>query len=125
MVSPAPTSTTGGYERFYGFRSCPFDLQPDPQKVFESQAFQAALDAVVTAIRSNAALMAVHGRTGIGKTHLCRWLTAGLTGDVLLFPYAEPPSSSAAFLTGFAERLLMPARRPPSDAATRRRQRGG
>ncbi len=62
------------YEAFYGFKTKPFSLLPDPAFLYRSRKHQLALAALQYAVQSRLALSVVTGEVGSGKTTLVRQL---------------------------------------------------
>ncbi|HMM78303.1 MAG TPA: AAA family ATPase [Gammaproteobacteria bacterium] len=70
------------YEAFYGFKTKPFSLLPDPAFLYRSRKHQLALAALQYAVQSRLALSVVTGEVGSGKTTLVRQLINEL-GDTV------------------------------------------
>jgi type II secretory pathway predicted ATPase ExeA len=62
------------YEAFYGLKTKPFSLLPDPAFLYRSRKHQLALAALQYAVQSRLALSVVTGEVGSGKTTLVRQL---------------------------------------------------
>jgi general secretion pathway protein A len=60
------------YRDFYGLKSAPFQLTPDPTFLFLSASHQAALDAMTMGIATRQGLVVITGVPGVGKTTLVR-----------------------------------------------------
>lgn len=70
------------YEAFYGLKTKPFSLLPDPAFLYRSRKHQLALSALQYAVQSRLALSVVTGEVGSGKTTLVRQLINEL-GDAV------------------------------------------
>ena len=70
------------YEAFYGLRTKPFSLLPDPAFLYASRKHQLALSMLQYAVQSRLALSVVTGEVGSGKTTLVRQLINEL-GDAV------------------------------------------
>jgi len=66
------------YEAFYGLRTKPFSLLPDPAFLYGSRNHQLALSTLRYAIGSRLALSVITGEVGSGKTTLVRQLIGEL-----------------------------------------------
>jgi len=66
-VSPNPSA---GYETFYGFHDRPFGPAPDLRFLYHSAAYDAASEALLTAISRRDAVTVLTGVAGAGKTLL-------------------------------------------------------
>ena len=62
------------YERFFGFRTRPFQMAPDPQFLFLSAQHRAALVQLEYALTHDAPICLISGEIGSGKTTLIRHL---------------------------------------------------
>src|SRR2546423_6569781 len=58
------------YLDFYGLKSAPFPLTPDPTLLFVSPSHKAALDALTHGITARKGLVVLTGASGVGKTTL-------------------------------------------------------
>jgi general secretion pathway protein A len=58
------------YLDFYGLKSAPFPLTPDPTLLFVSPSHKAALDALTHGITARKGLVVITGASGVGKTTL-------------------------------------------------------
>lgn len=70
------------YEQFYGFKTKPFSLLPDPAFLYRSRRHQLALAALQYAVQSRLALSVITGEVGAGKTTLVRQLINELGDSV-------------------------------------------
>src|SRR6185436_17854394 len=80
--SVCDSSTLGGwhavYNEFYGFRSPPFNLTPDPRFLFMSDRHREAYNHLLFGIRERKGFIQLTGEVGAGKTTLCRCLLESL-----------------------------------------------
>jgi general secretion pathway protein A len=60
------------YHDFYGLKSAPFQITPDPTFLFLSASHRAALDAMTSGIATRQGLVVITGFPGMGKTTLVR-----------------------------------------------------
>jgi type II secretory pathway predicted ATPase ExeA len=70
------------YEKFFGLKTSPFSLLPDPAYLFQSGKHQLALSTLEYAINNQLSLSVVSGEVGAGKTTLIRQLLNNL-GDTV------------------------------------------
>lgn len=62
------------YKRFYGLKSIPFSLNPDPDFLFMSEKHRHALTYLQYALMERMPITVILGRVGTGKTTLLRYL---------------------------------------------------
>lgn len=62
------------YEKFYGFKSKPFNMTPDSEFFFASQKHEEALNRLLLAISERNGFAVITGEIGSGKTTVCRTL---------------------------------------------------
>ena len=72
------------YEKFYGLRSKPFSLLPDPSFLYQSSKHQMALAMLHYAVQSRLPLCVITGEVGAGKTTLLRRLINDLGSTVTI-----------------------------------------
>ena len=73
------------YERFYGLKSKPFQLNPDPNFYFSSKQHSRAMAYLEYGIGRHEGFIVITGEIGAGKTTLLRTLIDGLHGsDVVI-----------------------------------------
>ncbi len=70
------------YKKFYGFKSRPFEITPDPSYVYLSEAHQEALSSLQYAIHEGKGFSVITGEAGTGKTTLVHKLLSNLDGQV-------------------------------------------
>ncbi|GAB3678528.1 ExeA family protein [Salinisphaera aquimarina] len=68
------------YEKFYGLRSRPFQLMPDPRLLFESRDHVRALSYLLYGLERNEGFVVITGDVGTGKTLLLQSLLVELSG---------------------------------------------
>jgi general secretion pathway protein A len=66
------------YYDFYGLKSAPFQITPDPTFFFVSASHKAALEAMTSGIATRQGVVAITGVRGVGKTTLVRAYLARL-----------------------------------------------
>ncbi|MHB8533855.1 MAG: ExeA family protein [Sulfuricaulis sp.] len=72
------------YEDFYGFRSKPFSLLPDPEFLFLSKKHSMALTLLEYGLMNQASFSVITGDIGTGKTTLIRQLLNHMERDVVV-----------------------------------------
>ena len=82
------------YEEFFGLRSRPFDLSPDPFFLFSSEKSKDALAAISYAISRRKGFAVMTGEVGTGKTLLLRCLFELWEREQLPFAYVIGPRLS-------------------------------
>jgi general secretion pathway protein A len=70
------------YERYFGFRTKPFALTPDPEFLYPSRQHAMAMTMLEYGLESQAAFSLLTGDIGSGKTTLVRRLLRGLGDQV-------------------------------------------
>lgn len=70
------------YKKFYGFKSRPFEITPDPSFVYLSDPHQEALASLKYAIQEGKGFSVITGDAGTGKTTLVHKLLSNLDGKV-------------------------------------------
>jgi len=81
------------YERFYGLASRPFDLIPDPDTVYMSEAHQEALAILRYGVMDRKGFLLLTGGVGTGKTTLLQLLLQSLDSKVRLCMISNPTLS--------------------------------
>ncbi len=82
------------YEEFFGLRSRPFELSPDPFFLFSSEKSKDALAAISYAISRRKGFVVMTGEVGTGKTLLLRCLFELWDREQLPFAYVIGPRLS-------------------------------
>ncbi len=72
------------YEAFYGFRSKPFSLLPDPEFLYLSKKHQMALTLLEYGLWNQASFSVITGDIGTGKTTMIRHLLNKLDRDLVV-----------------------------------------
>ena len=72
------------YESFYGFRSKPFSLLPDPEFLYLSKKHRMALTLLEYGLMNQASFSVITGDIGTGKTTLIRQLLNQMERDVVV-----------------------------------------
>ena len=70
------------YKRFYGFTRAPFDLSPDPERVFMSWTHKEGLAVLEYGVVGKKGFLVLTGAVGTGKTTLLQTLVRSLEGNV-------------------------------------------
>ncbi len=86
------------YKRFYGFTRSPFDLTPDPERVFMSETHQEGLAILRYGVVARKGFLVLTGPVGTGKTTLLQALTNSLEGNVHCCLVTNPTLSRDEFL---------------------------
>jgi type II secretory pathway predicted ATPase ExeA/phage tail protein X len=98
------------YTAFYGFRSSPFHVTPDPDNLLLTEAHKHALGAIYYGIVARKGFVVVTGEVGVGKTSVLRAsldrLDTTATKIVYLFnPRLTPTELYETILTDLGESL--------------------
>jgi general secretion pathway protein A len=72
------------YENFYGFRSKPFSLLPDPEFLYPSKKHRMALTLLEYGLMNQASFSVITGDIGTGKTTLIRQLLNQMERDMVV-----------------------------------------
>ena len=72
------------YEKFYGLRSKPFSLLPDPEFLYPSKKHQMALTLLEYGLMNQASFSVITGDIGTGKTTLIRQLLNQMERDMVV-----------------------------------------
>ena len=70
------------YESFYGLKTKPFSLLPDPDFLYMGKKHRIALTLLEYAMMNNAGFCVITGEIGAGKTTLLRRLLANLEDHI-------------------------------------------
>ena len=93
------------YTRFFGLRSLPFSLTPDPEYFFNHTSSQDALNKLLFATRSGEGFVKVTGEVGTGKTLLCRTFLNSLGEQFIVAYIPNPYMESLTLLMAIADEL--------------------
>lgn len=69
------------YHEFYGLKTAPFDITPNPRFLYHSTKHREAFNHLLYGIRERKGFVQLTGEVGAGKTTLCRALLEKLNGD--------------------------------------------
>lgn len=86
------------YETFYGFRSKPFSLLPDPEFLYPSKKHQTALTLLEYGLMNQASFSVITGDIGTGKTTLIRHLLNRMGRDMMVGLISNTHSSFGELL---------------------------
>ncbi len=86
------------YGGFYGFRSAPFHITPDPALLFPTETHRAALGAIEYGIAAGKGFIVVTGEVGVGKTTVLRSCLDGLDASRTKIIYLFSPALKTAEL---------------------------
>ncbi len=75
---------------FYELKESPFRSTPDPRFVFPSRSFSFASTRILQALQRREGLIVITGKSGTGKTALCRFVLRHLTSPNLVSMIADP-----------------------------------
>lgn len=96
------------YLEYYGFRSKPFDLFPDPRFLYVSKEHDLALAHLEYGIMDGKAFIALTGEAGTGKTTLIRYLLKKIENRVnaalIVQTNLDPTSFLEMILTQFGQK---------------------
>ena len=104
----AVTGTVYMYKRFYGFTRPPFDLNPDPERVFMSETHQEGLAILKYGVVARKGFLVLTGPVGTGKTTLLQALTNSLEGNVHCCLLTNPTLSRDEFFVLLAHEYGLP-----------------
>jgi len=90
------------YKRFYGFNRAPFDLTPDPERVFMSWTHKEGLAVLEYGVVAKKGFLVLIGDVGTGKTTLLQALIHSLEGDVRCCLLSNPTLSRDEFFVYLA-----------------------
>ncbi len=79
------------YLKFFGLEKTPFNITPDIDFVYHSDAFVNALNTVIMALSNGEGFIKITGEVGTGKTLLCRNLLEKLNKDAEFYLTAWLP----------------------------------
>lgn len=90
------------YKRFYGFTRAPFDLTPDPERVFMSWTHKEGLAVLEYGVVAKKGFLVLTGAVGTGKTTLLQSLVRSLEGNVHTCLLNNPKLSRDEFFSYLA-----------------------
>ncbi len=90
------------YKRFYGFTRAPFDLSPDPERVFMSWTHKEGLAVLEYGVVSKKGFLVLTGEVGTGKTTLLQALVRSLGDNVHTCLLNNPKLSRDEFFSYLA-----------------------
>ncbi len=93
------------YAKYYGLSSKPFDLTPDPERVFMSATHKEALSILKYGVIDQKGFLVITGEIGTGKTTLLQVLVHSLDMGVHLCLLTNPTLTRAEFLAFIAKKL--------------------
>ena len=70
------------YQSFYGFKTKPFQLTPDPEFLFMSRVHKRALTYLNYGVRDNYGFILLTGEIGTGKTTIIRTLLKQIPQEI-------------------------------------------
>jgi len=93
------------YLEFYGLKTAPFDITPNPRFLFHSAKHREAFNHLLYGIRERKGFVQLTGEVGAGKTTLCRALLEQLDGHystaLILNPVLNADELMRAIATEF------------------------
>ena len=96
------------YKRFYGFTRAPFDLSPDPKRVFMSWTHKEGLAVLEYGVVAKKGFLVLIGEVGTGKTTLLQALVHSLEGNVHCCLLSNPTLSRDEFFAYLAHEYNLP-----------------
>ena len=90
------------YKRFYGFTRAPFDLSPDPERVFMSWTHKEGLAVLEYGVVGRKGFLVLTGEVGTGKTTLLQALVRSLGDNVHVCLLNNPKLSRDEFFSYLA-----------------------
>jgi general secretion pathway protein A len=75
------------YNAFFGFKSNPFSLSPDPQFLYRSPQHEEALANLIYAVQSRKGYVVLTGEVGTGKTTMLECLRDYLDSQLIAFAF--------------------------------------
>ena len=91
------------YTKFFGFKSKPFEITPDPKFLFLSESHKEALACLTYAVRERKGFTVITGEVGTGKTTLVQSLLARLDGNTKTAYIFNPKLGSTDLLHSICE----------------------
>jgi len=96
------------YKRFYEFTRQPFDLNPDPERVFMSETHKEGLAILRYGVVAKKGFLVLTGAVGTGKTTLLQALTHSLEGNIHCCLLTNPTLSRDEFFSFLAHQYNLP-----------------
>ncbi len=96
------------YKRFYGFTRAPFDLSPDPERVFMSWTHKEGLAVLEYGVAAKKGFLVLTGEVGTGKTTLLQTLVRSLGDNVHVCLLNNPRLSREEFFSYLAHAYNIP-----------------
>lgn len=91
------------YTKFFGFKSKPFEITPDPKFLFLSESHKEALAHLTYAVRERKGFTVITGEVGTGKTTLVQSLLGRLDGSARTAYIFNPKLSATDLLHSICE----------------------
>ena len=91
------------YTKFYGFKTKPFEITPDPKFLFLSESHREALAHLTYAVREKKGFTVITGEVGTGKTTLVQTLLSRLNGDTRTAYLFNPKLGATDFIHSVCE----------------------
>lgn len=83
------------YKRFFGLKESPFNVNPDPRFLFQTQEIQEALACLAYGVERRRGFILLSGEVGTGKTTLINKLLEHLRGERVATAFIFNPRLSA------------------------------
>ncbi len=96
------------YKRFYGFSRAPFDLSPDPERVFMSWTHKEGLAVLEYGVVGKKGFLVLTGEVGTGKTTLLQTLVRSLGDNVRTCLLNNPTLNRDEFFSYLAHAYDLP-----------------
>ncbi|RDX36085.1 AAA family ATPase [Kangiella sp. HD9-110m-PIT-SAG07] len=93
------------YNEFFGFKSSPFTIAPDPRFLFMSERHRDALAHLLYGIGFGGGFVMLTGEVGTGKTTVCRCLLEQLSNDVRLAYILNPKLDAIELMATMCDEL--------------------
>ncbi|GAA4358127.1 ExeA family protein [Kangiella marina] len=93
------------YNDFFGLKSTPFTIAPDPRFLFMSERHRDALAHLLYGIGSGGGFVMLTGEVGTGKTTVCRCLLEQLSSDVRLAYILNPKLNAIELMATMCDEL--------------------
>jgi len=93
------------YLEYFGFKSEPFSISPDPRFLFMSERHREALAHLLYGMKSEGGFVLLTGDIGTGKTTICRCLLEQLPEDSEVALLLNPKLTAAELLANICDEL--------------------